>query len=99
MSRAGKRLLSSAGQALAYARGEADERQYRVRLFEHVDVKATRKKLGMTQAEFAQSFGFSVGTIRNWERGSRQPEGPARAYLTVIDRDPDAVRRALLSAA
>jgi putative transcriptional regulator len=49
----------------------------------------------MTQTEFAGRFGFSVNTLRHWERGSRQPEGPTRAYLVVIDREPKAVQRAL----
>ena len=40
----------------------------------------------MTQEEFAGRFGFSVNTLRHWEQGKRQPEGPTRAYLLVIDR-------------
>jgi len=51
----------------------------------------------MTQEEFAGRFGFSVNTLRHWERGSRQPEGPTRAYLMVIDRAPKAVQKALLA--
>jgi len=45
--------------------------------------------------EFAGRFGFSVNTLRHWEQGSRQPEGPTRAYLLVIDRAPKAVQKAL----
>ena len=60
-----------------------------------VDVKAIRRKLGMTQAEFARSFGFGLDAVQNWEQGRRRPEGAARAFLKVIDREPDAVRRAL----
>jgi putative transcriptional regulator len=82
-------------QALAYARGEADLSRYRVHVRERVDVKAIRQKLGMTQVEFAATFGFNVNTLRHWEHGKREPVGPARAYLTVIERDPEAVRRAL----
>jgi putative transcriptional regulator len=65
---------------------------------ERIDVRAIRTKLGMTQAEFAACFGFSVNTLRHWEQGKRQPEGPTRAYLLVIDRAPDAVRSALRAA-
>ena len=61
-----------------------------------VDVRDVRQRLNMTQKEFAQFFGFSVYSIRNWEQGKRQPEGPARVLLTVIDREPEAVRRALV---
>jgi hypothetical protein len=47
----------------------------------------------MTQAEFAGRFGFSIDTLRHWEQGRRVPEGPARAYLRVITRDPKAVQK------
>jgi len=82
-------------EAIAYAAGDADERAYRVRIPAHVDVAGIRRKLGMTQAEFAARFGFSVDTLRHWEQGKRRPEGAARAYLTVIARAPDAVQAAL----
>jgi putative transcriptional regulator len=67
----------------------------RVHVPAEVDVKAIRRKLGMTQAEFARSFGFGLDAVQNWEQGRRRPEGAARAFLKVIDREPDAVRRAL----
>ena len=49
----------------------------------------------MTQAKFAETFGFSLDAIKHWEGGRRQPEVAARAYLTVIAREPEAVMRAL----
>jgi putative transcriptional regulator len=58
-------------------------------------VPAIRTKLGMTQEEFAGRFGLSVDTLRHWEQGKRQPEGPTRAYLIVIARAPKAVQKAL----
>ena len=85
-------------QALAHARGEADLSQYRVHIPREIDVRAIRGKLGMTQEEFARQFGFSVNTLRHWEQGRRVPEGPTRAYLTVIDRAPKAVQKALKAA-
>lgn len=85
-------------QAVAYARGEADESVYRVHVPAVIDVRAIRTKLGMTQEEFAARFGFSVNTLRHWEQGKRQPEGPTRAYLIVIDREPEAVQKALRTA-
>jgi len=60
-----------------------------------IDVKAIRRKLGMSQVQFAVSFGFGLDAVQNWEQGRRRPEGAARAFLKVIDREPDAVRRAL----
>ena len=53
-----------------------------------VDVKIIRKRLNMTQAKFASAFGFSLDTIKHWEAGRRNPEGPARALLTVISKNP-----------
>lgn len=85
-------------EALAYGKGETDKSAYRVHVPQQVDVRAIRSKLGMTQAEFAGEFGFSINTLRHWEQGKRQPEGPTRAYLLVIDRAPRAVRKALRAA-
>lgn len=85
-------------EALAYAEGKADANAYRVHVPERIDVKAIRTKLDMRQEEFAGRFGFSVNTLRHWEQGSRQPEGPTRAYLLVIDRAPKAVQKALQAA-
>jgi len=52
----------------------------------------------MTQEEFAAQFGFSVNTPQHWERGKRQSEGLARAYLLVIARAPRVVLTALRAA-
>jgi len=95
MSTVAESIRRGLEQALAYADGQADTRDYRVHIPEWVDVKAIRAKLSMTQEEFAGRFGFSVNTLRHWEQGSRQPEGPTRAYLIVIDRDSQAVQQAL----
>ena len=86
-------------QALAYAQGTADENEYGAHIPAEIDVKAIRVRLGMTREEFAGRFGFCVKTLRHWEQKQRKPEGPARAYLLVIDRDPQAVRKALGQAA
>ena len=63
---------------------------------EEIDVRAIRRKLGMSQRQFAASFGFGIDAVQNWEQGlGCCPEGAARAFLKVIEREPDAVRRAL----
>jgi putative transcriptional regulator len=59
------------------------------------NVKAIRHKLGLSQAEFAQQFGFSVRTVQQWEQGRAVPERPARILLRVIETAPQAVERAL----
>ncbi|MBM3504768.1 MAG: helix-turn-helix domain-containing protein [Alphaproteobacteria bacterium] len=61
------------------------------------DSAAIRARLRMSQAAFAALFGLSVRTIQEWEQGRRRPDGPARALLRVIEREPAAVRRALAS--
>jgi transcriptional regulator with XRE-family HTH domain len=62
-------------------------------------VKAIRNRLGMTQARFSDTFGFSLDAIKHWEGGRRTPEAPARTLLTVIDKNPAAVLTALNTAA
>lgn len=59
------------------------------------DIRALRKRLGLSQAGFAARYGFSVETIRNYEQGHRHPTGPARVLLRVIATEPEAVERAL----
>jgi putative transcriptional regulator len=98
MSRVADSIRRGLKEAVAYAEGKADERGYRIHVPEKIDVKAIRTRLNMTQEEFAGRFGFSVNTLRHWEQGSRQPEGPTRAYLLVIERAPKAVQKALRAA-
>ena len=95
MSKAGSRILMSARRTLAYAQGEADTHAYGVHIPDTLDVQAIRRKVQMSQDEFAQHFGVSKRTIQDWEQHRRRPSGPARAFLLVIDREPAAVRRAL----
>lgn len=95
MTTLGKRLIQSATEARSIARGEADPATYRVHVPADIDVAKIRAGLRMTQAEFASAFGFPAGTVRDWEQGRRQPDTAARAYLMVIDKNPDAVREAL----
>ena len=65
------------------------------RPFRAVDVVAIRRRLGLSQAEFASRFGFKLDALQNWEQGRRRPEGAARAFLRVIEREPETVQRAL----
>lgn len=57
--------------------------------------KIIRRALGLTQQEFAARFRIPVGTLRDWEQGAAEPDQAARAYLTVIARNPKAVAEAL----
>jgi putative transcriptional regulator len=58
-------------------------------------IKTLRRALALTQEEFAARYHIPLGTVRDWEQGRSEPDQPARAYLTVIARDPEGVRRAL----
>lgn len=93
MSKSGQSMLRGARQALAYARGE--RHGFVAHVPEEIDVAAIRKRLGLSQGEFATRFGFKVDAIQNWEQGRRRPKGAARAFLRVIEREPEAVQRAL----
>jgi putative transcriptional regulator len=95
MSKIADSIRRGLQEAAAYAMDDADERAYRVHVPDRIDVKTIRTNLGMTQEEFAGRFRFSVNTLRHWEQGSRQPEGPTRAYLLVIERAHMAVQKAL----
>ncbi|HUY69152.1 MAG TPA: helix-turn-helix domain-containing protein [Alphaproteobacteria bacterium] len=54
-----------------------------------------RRKLGMTQEQIARVLRISIGTWRNWEQGRSAPYGPAAALLRVLEKNPEAVLRAL----
>jgi len=95
MSKLGKRLIASAKEARAIARGEADPATYRVHVPPRVDVAAIRKRAGLSQNAFAAKFGIAPATLKDWEQRRREPEEPARALLLIIDREPEAVMRAL----
>ena len=60
-----------------------------------IDVKAIRKGVKMSQAQFSRTYGISKRALQEWEQGGRQPDSAARAYLTVIAKVPAVVRRAL----
>lgn len=96
MSKAGDRIIASARQTLAYAQGEREG--FVTHVPEAVDVKAIRETEGLSQEAFAKRYGFTVASVRDWEQGRRRPERSARILLTLIQREPDVVRRVLTAA-
>ena len=58
-------------------------------------IRTLRRALSLTQEQFAARYHIPLGTLRDWEQGRSIPDQPARAYLTVIARDPELVRRSL----
>lgn len=88
-------LKAGLEEALGIARGEADPSTHRAHLPSSIDVKAIRKRLGPSRQRFADRFGFPVAAVRDGEQNRGTPEGATRASLIVIDREPEAVARAL----
>jgi len=88
-------LLNGLSEIEAYLGGE--EKGYKVHVPEKVDVRKIRRRLNMTQARFSNTFGFSLDAVKHWEGGRRTPEASARAFLTVIAYNPNAVIEALNS--
>ena len=58
-------------------------------------LRALRTKLGLSQAQFARRFGFTLDTVQQYGQGRRRPSGPASTLLRVIEAEPEAVIRAL----
>jgi putative transcriptional regulator len=92
-----EQLMDGLNDVEAFLSGEQEG--FKAHVPQDVDVKAIRNRLGMTQARFSATFGFSVDAIKHWEGGRRTPEAPARTLLTVIDKNPAAVLTALNPAA
>ncbi len=89
----GRDLIAGARQILAHIEGRKRLKEYT--LPEPIDVKGIRAKIGMSQAEFAEAFCLNRRTLQQWEQGKASPDLAVRAYLTVIERNPDVVQAAL----
>jgi putative transcriptional regulator len=91
-----KELIASVKEAGAIARGE--KKPARVFAYSAPNVKAIRKKMGLSQSQFAALIGVNVRTLQNWEQGRRTPHGPALALLKVAKSEPESVYKALRAA-
>jgi len=88
-----ERMMNGLNDVEAFLAGKQEG--FKAQVPRKVDVKAIRNRLGMTQARFSNTFGFSLDAIKHWEGGRRIPEAPARTLLAVIDKNPAAVLSAL----
>lgn len=88
-------IMAGLADVEAIEAGTADPATYRVHAPERVDVKAIRKAQGLSQAGFAAAYGLPKATVEEWEQNRRQPDTGSRLLLRVIEREPEAVRRAL----
>jgi putative transcriptional regulator len=96
MSRIGDDIIAGLEEAILHARGAAPA-ALRLHQIEATDIdpRAIRKKLRLTQEQMASFLGTSTSGYRKWEQGNRAPNGAARTLLKVMEREPEAVLRAL----
>ncbi len=93
MSEAFESVKKGLAEAIEFAKGK----DIGAKVFKptEIDVKKLRKKVGMTQVDFAATFGISVGTLRHWERGDRSPRGPALVLLNLVNKDAQKILNVL----
>lgn len=91
----GSRIIASLKEAVDWADGKGVAVRVTQVDVPMIDVKATRRRLGLSQAAFAAKFGFQPATLKNWEQGRTYPAGPARVLLAVIAKNPEAIEEAL----
>jgi len=91
-------IIKGLQEALAYERGEpVNVIVHEVRI-PKVKVSAVRRKTGLSQDAFSKLIGAKVGTLRNWEQGRREPEGPAKTLLALIKEHPTIVQETFRTA-
>ena len=95
----GLEIEAALGEVLAHVRGET---ALTCRIVDDPAagrIVALRKRMKLSRQRFADRFGLDARAIQDWEQGRRVPDRAARVLLTVIDRDPEAVIRALAQSA
>ncbi|MGH8444163.1 MAG: helix-turn-helix domain-containing protein [Solimonas sp.] len=98
MSKLVNELIESMAEALAHAKGKrTGARAHKINI-KPDEIQTARKRLGLSQDQFADAFGVSASTLRKWEQGQRSPTGAAKTLLKIIEREPKAVVRALKAA-
>ncbi|MBF0244337.1 MAG: helix-turn-helix domain-containing protein [Planctomycetes bacterium] len=88
-----KEFMASCKEHVSIAKGEKKAAR-RTSVPSQANVKAIRGNLKLTQEQFALMMGVSVWTLRNWEQGRREPDGPAKTLLQVAEKEPEALIRA-----
>jgi putative transcriptional regulator len=94
-----EKIKAGLDEAKAYLDGSGDKAKYRIHVPARVNVKKIRTGLGLSQQSFAQTYGFALSAVRDWEQGRRQPERSARILLKIVEKEPEAVTRALAKSA
>ena len=91
----GQEVEVALGEVLAHVRGEVDLPCRIVDDPAAERILALRKRMKLSRQKFADRFGLDARAVQEWEQGRRIPDRAARVLLTVIDRDPEAVARAV----
>jgi putative transcriptional regulator len=91
MSTFGDDLIRAMTEAVAHAKGEGP-----AVVHAPIAPREVRKQAKLTQAQMAPLMGMSLSGYRKWEQGQRRVSGPAATLLRLIQKEPDAVKRALL---
>ena len=91
----GREVETALEEVLAHVRGEASLPCRIVDDPAAERILAIRKRLKLSRQKFADRFGLDVRALQEWEQGRRVPDRAARVLLTVIDREPESVVRAL----
>lgn len=96
-SRVGDDLVEAFEQMATYLRGNADAETYDVPadVLTPTRIQGIRRKVASSTKEFERRFQVPARTMEAYEQGRRRPDGAMMALLRIIDREPDAVRRAL----
>jgi putative transcriptional regulator len=92
--RLANRIIDGLTEAVAHARGEAVPNMV-LHVPASVNVKAIRKRTKLSQPDFASTIGVALGTLRGWEQHRREPVGPARVLLALVERNPRVVEELL----
>lgn len=89
-------ILAGLEDGIAYARGDKSRGvEHLVRVPATIDVRAIRRKFGLSQRKFADRFGFDARALQDWEQGRRRPDRATRILFRVIERAPEVVDRIL----
>ena len=94
----GRQLIRGLRQVEGHLRGEIDLPSRELQVPGQVNIRAIRTNLDLSQIEFARRYGLSPRSLQDWEQGKRKPDSAVRAYLTVIERNHEAVEQALKTA-
>jgi len=94
----GESIIEGLQQAIAWTSGQNENVHVTLVHVPQVDVRAVRRKMGLSQTQFATKFGFPPATLRNWEQGRSRPDAPTRVLLAVIAKHPEAVEDVLRKA-